>query len=458
MKQIFKINNNNKVQSTATATPLTGRQKHRFAKTTTATTGLACRALLVLALLMGWGGSAFGVTWNTNPDATAVDKGTFYLGNPTTGTVTFNVLNYVSLTDILSDVNAAAGTSYSQDDFWQHFYARWTILNSTGNMPSWNSGYDDGGANTWRSFGTTSNYWYTQDSYYWYTYYRRGYCGMEWPTSFNNGVFSISCKMTEGSDLTYLKGAQLILYISTTDIVGATPANDSWANNGQSFNTEGNLLLKYTFKVEDEPIVDNFINEAAIPCATTSGSTEIARTESNPQPIDFSGVKLSRVQYARIYLANASGSAVDPTGLLTVTYGGNTATAAGTDAKNGLYVYDGGNDLTLSNISVTLDAGAGNFMNYKIVCLLSSDMTTASITGGNLNQEPKWQEEYTYTFTYPVHEERFTLDESILTTSMVEIDNSGQYRDAILSYYGKTAAQIKDNWYGRWYCNWSNFR
>ena len=57
MKQIFKINNS-EVQHTATAAPLAGRQKHKHAKTTTATTGLACRALLVLALLMGWGSRA----------------------------------------------------------------------------------------------------------------------------------------------------------------------------------------------------------------------------------------------------------------------------------------------------------------------------------------------------------------------------------------------------------------
>ncbi len=58
MKQIFKINNNNKVQHTAAAAPLAGRQKHKHYRTTTATTGLACRALLVLALLMGWGSRA----------------------------------------------------------------------------------------------------------------------------------------------------------------------------------------------------------------------------------------------------------------------------------------------------------------------------------------------------------------------------------------------------------------
>ena len=64
MKRIIKINNS-EVQSTATAAPLIGRQKHRFAKTTTATTGLACRALLVLALLMGWGSRAVGQgEWN----------------------------------------------------------------------------------------------------------------------------------------------------------------------------------------------------------------------------------------------------------------------------------------------------------------------------------------------------------------------------------------------------------
>ena len=162
---------------------------------------------------------------------------------------------------------------------------------------------------------------------------------------------------------------------------------------------------------------------------------------------------MTGVKYARIYLANANGNAVDPTDLLSVSYGGTAATAAGTNVKNGVYVYDGGNNLTLSNISVTLNAGAGNFLNYKIVCLLSNNITTATPSDGStpLTQEPKWQEEYTYTFTYPIYEQTFNLDESILTETDYVIDNNSQYCNQILSFFGKSAGQMASSWYGRWY-------
>ena len=198
------------------------------------------------------------------------------------------------------------------------------------------------------------------------------------------------------------------------------------------------------------PQKDNFINEAVSNCATTSGSEEIARDLAT-KTINLSGASLTGVNYARIYLANANGNAVDPTGLLTVTYNSSAATAAGTNVKNGVYVYDSGNVLDLSNVSVTLNAGAGNFTNYQIVCLLSNDMSTATFTGGDLTQEPKWQEEYTYTFTYPIYVQTFTLDESVLTGNDIVIDNNSQYCNQILSFFGKTAAQMASSWYGRWY-------
>ena len=199
-----------------------------------------------------------------------------------------------------------------------------------------------------------------------------------------------------------------------------------------------------------KPEADHFLNEAISGCATTSNSEEIARDLAS-KTINLSGASLTGVKYARIYLTDVSGRTVDPTGLFTVTYNSTAATAAGTNVKNGVYVYDSGNVLDLSNVSVTLNAGAGNFTNYKIVALLSNDMTTATLTGGDLTQEPKWQEEYTYTFTYPIYVQTFVLDESVLTGTDMTIDNNSQYTNQILSYFGKTAAQMASSWYGRWY-------
>lgn len=428
--------------------------------------GLACRLVLTLAVLLAGVNAAWGITWTDG--SSAVDKGTFYVGEPTTGTVSFNVLDYVSLTDILAQVNAAAGTNYSIDDFWQHFFARWAVYNSEGTQPSWNSGYDDGGHNIWRAFGTSSGQWYTQDGEYWYTFYRRGYCGGEWPTTFSTAVFNISCKSTEGSDLTYLKGAKFVLYISTTDKVGATPASDSWANSGQSFTSEGQLLLKYTFVAEEAAIVDPFINEAASGCISTNNDPgeEISR-ELSSKEINLSGASLTGVKYVRVYLANDKGKAVDPTGLLSVKYGVNDATQATTDAKNGFYIYNGG-ELTKSDISITLNAGAGNFTKYKIVALLSNNLSTASIEDGTMSKEPKWQEEYTYTFTYPIYKKTFEIDDTYLSASEIVIDkkidtdtgtgaDDKYYHDLIETHYGLSLSgdagdkALAGKWYGRWY-------
>ena len=207
-------------------------------------------------------------------------------------------------------------------------------------------------------------------------------------------------------------------------------------------------ITKITYYVEPE-VADAFVNEAASGCDPTSGSEKLSRDLASTS-IDLSGAKLTGVKYVRVYLANANGSAVDPTGLLSVSYGGTAGVQAGTNVKNGLYVYDGGNDLTLSNISVTLNAGAGNFTNYKIVCLLSNNISTATPSDGTtpLTQEPKWQEEYTYTFTYPSN--AVVVPFSLEDANSVSVNLNIQSR--ILSDLGvSSVSDIASNLYSRWY-------
>ena len=207
--------------------------------------------------------------------------------------------------------------------------------------------------------------------------------------------------------------------------------------------------------------VDTFPNVAADPCATTSGSEQIAR-DLTTKTINLSGASLTGAKYARIYLADDKGKAVDPTGLLSVSYGSTPAVQAGTNVKNGVYVYDGGNNLTLSNVSITLNAGAGNFMKYQIVCLLANDISTATPNDGTtpLTQEPKWQKQYTYTFTYPV-EERIVFvpaelnSSSELTEDYVALNYFTEALDffevsANDSYYNR-AGGMNGNWFARWY-------
>jgi hypothetical protein len=160
----------------------------------------------------------------------------------------------------------------------------------------------------------------------------------------------------------------------------------------RDYNTPQNITKISVFTPSGP--ADPFLNEAAEPCATTNGNEEIAR-DLTTKTINLFGASLAGVKYARIYLANDKGKAVDPTGLLSVKYGVTDATQATTDAKNGFYIYNGG-ELTKSDISITLNAEAGNFTKYKIVALLSNDLLTATPSDGTspLTQEPKWQEEY----------------------------------------------------------------
>lgn len=189
------------------------------------------------------------------------------------------------------------------------------------------------------------------------------------------------------------------------------------------------------------PVTDSFVNTWRGNTNETTNSKQIERTTLTAT-VDYTD---KSAKYARIYVTNATGTKQNSwdTNLLEVTYNGIAATRGGSSNTNGVYVSDA-NGINFDNLSVTLKAGAGNFKNYKVVTILSNDAMTGT-------QEPTWDEQYTYSYTYPAYEQRFDLDESILNQTMVEIDNSSYYRDLILTHYGKTANQIKDNWYGRWY-------
>lgn len=260
-------------------------------------------------------------------------------------------------------------------------------------------------------------------------------------------------------------------YYNTTEGRYEIPISDFVDNLVSKIINESNLIIatgweQYLTKVSivsASSTVDPFINEAASGCISTNNDPgeEISR-ELSSKEINLSGASLTGVKYVRVYLANDKGKAVDPSGLLSVSYGSTPAVQAGTNVKNGVYVYDGVNGLTLSNVSVTLNAGAGNFTKYQIVCLLANNILTATPNDGTtpLTQEPKWQEQYTYTFTYPV-EERIVYvpaelnSSSELTDDYVALNYFTEALDffevsANDSYYNR-AGGMNGNWFARWY-------
>ena len=252
-------------------------------------------------------------------------------------------------------------------------------------------------------------------------------------------------------------------YYNNTDNCYEIPSTDWSASIANDIASQNGLALEPTVygtpitKVSlytPSAVVDPFINQAASGCAQTRNNPPEELSRDLPsKTISLSGASLSGVLYARIYVVDDKNKPVDPSGgLYSVSCPGATATQAGTNAKNGFYLYTG-SELTKSDIQVTLNAGAGNFTKYRIVALLANDLLTATISSGTVTTEPQWQEEYTYRFTYPV--ERIIIsgnDTGAIPISALEGNIASiNIQQLILSKFNKDASQFMSSWYGKLY-------
>ena len=184
------------------------------------------------------------------------------------------------------------------------------------------------------------------------------------------------------------------------------------------------------------------LGEAKSTATEEYGSKQIEQTATSAN-FNLSGSSLSGVKYARIYLADVSGNKLADQSALAVTYGGNAAVTV--ENANGYYVYDGGNNLTLANVTATVNGAAGSLDQYRIVCLLSTSAGTPA--AGPLTQEPNWDLTYTYSFTYPLTEIIVPLNAADLVTKSLEL----KYHDAARNQLGHNQDSEVTSYYGRWY-------
>ena len=149
-----------------------------------------------------------------------------------------------------------------------------------------------------------------------------------------------------------------------------------------------------------KPLPDPFLNSAKNNMSITTGTRQIERTDATAA-VEWTTSTTTSPKYARVYLTDINGEKLESwnTNLLEVKYDGVVATPAGQEAKNGVYVYNNGEVLDKSKLTVTLKAGARKFPSYRVVTLFSTDEGTFG--GGVMTQEPQWDEQYTYSFTYP---------------------------------------------------------
>lgn len=289
----------------------------------------------------------------------------------------------------ISDILSFFGKSDSE--FASSWYARWYVTDDSNPGVKQNISSSTSTGSTW----TVTNY--QNGSGDWPTDRWKVVDNTVWTdntgTNESEDWFVSQCFANEtriaapnGTSLADYAGYKIVLEV-TDDNTGGDPE----------------IKLRYIFTI---PGADPFLNTAKGDTKTT-GSKEIEKTVEEASVMDdgvvndWTNSTTASPKYARIYLIDGDGKKVDSwnTDLLEVSYNGVAAIHAGTNAKNGVYVYDGGNVLDKSKLVVTLKAGAGNFKKYKVVTLFATDEGT--VEAGVMTKEPQWDEEFTFSFNYP---------------------------------------------------------
>ena len=199
---------------------------------------------------------------------------------------------------------------------------------------------------------------------------------------------------------------------------------------------EPTFQLKYVFHME---AADNFESTLKTGGKTAASIKEHDNAETSSATVDFSNVLNAlggTPKYAR-FILKKNGAVVDPTDILSIT-GATPAVQTTSKPKQGFYLYNSGEELSTSGITVTVNAP--DYSDYQVICMLSKDAATAA-TENVVTQEPEWDLEYTYTF-----EKVETIPFANLSNEYLQLNKHSE----VLSYFGKTEDEIKDSWYGRW--------
>ena len=151
------------------------------------------------------------------------------------------------------------------------------------------------------------------------------------------------------------------------------------------------VLKKITIYSEDT-FVGHLKSGSPLSGGKVIGQADVLNASDESATLDLTNAlaEVSGAKYARFYLIK-DGAAVDPTGKLTVTGG-----TAGPELEHGYYISKPAG-LTASDLSgITLTLGAGEFEDYQVGCVFSTDEATTLPT-----KEPDWDLQYTYIFEYP---------------------------------------------------------
>ncbi len=396
-------------------------------RNTTTTTSLARRALLLLTLLVMSVGSAWGQTFGGTLAANGKTH-PYYLGTGVPSPLNLNVLDYVSLSEIVSDMTEVAGTSITQDDLKSNLYVRWCIEKDDATLMTLDQynackakwGFENQQGGTWYGKYGESNKFYIFAQQY-YDARNTWLPADNFSPLFNAKITFINTGWGETGTLDDFAGYKIVCY------VGRYAASDISLNlSGEStlVKEPTNFDIRYEFMPGKKP--DTFSGALKSGAPQLTGGAVVGKADvlsdvsTTSTTLDLSAAlaEVSGAKYARIYLIK-DGDAVDPTGKLTVTGG-----TAGPEVEHGFYISKPAG-LTASDLSgVTLDLTAGVFEDYQVMCVFSTDEATTLPT-----KEPDWDLQYTYAFEYPFkgdatsatkEEKTFKLPASQWTTSPKE--------------------------------------
>ena len=215
-----------------------------------------------------------------------------------------------------------------------------------------------------------------------YRYGTSGYIGCQ-----NNGPFwDDSGVMTLTLPATT---AKLECYAVTTATKYIDGSNDVTEDNGGT-------LITYTIPVAFE----------GVPKATCDASgTDITKYLATETQLSLNVSKATAklpsgttATYARFYVLHngVAENLKTNTSLLEIT---GVTPVAQNPSKGiyGYYLYNSGNNLSLSGLNVKLNAAAGEFPDYQVICLLSTDAAKAA-SGNTVTEEPDWDVVFTYAF------------------------------------------------------------
>lgn len=312
----------------------------RHSNTTTTTTSLARRVLLLLSFLCVGLGNVWGATLTEGTPSSSLEEDLVIAGD---GTMTISATYLKNLLD-----NEYPG------------YIRFTAYDSSDNLVEITKVESD--YRKYVSLGTL------------------GYASLE------------TQKLFWGDD----GKLKVTLPASVTKVVCYTHKNTKWWDESSLTLTEDNdgVLITYTIPVP-------FEGAAKSGSVTGNDITKYLTTET-PLSLDITKATAllsgGTAKYARFYVLHngVAENLKTNTSLLEIS---GVTPAAQNPSKGiyGYYLYNSDNALDLSGLTVKLNATAGEFPDYQVICLLSTDK--AKVASGNVvTKEPDWDVVFTYAF------------------------------------------------------------